>query len=1112
MKNSTEIQTNNSSYTNISLNHTQYHSNISYYPIIHDMSGTLGYGVGRVLREAFDYAYDAWQGWWYPRPSVETITQHRQAAIYRQGLEVVVTQLDAAIENLRKNPCDPASLERVKRTINDKDYANYFKPAQTEKLRGFQAHLFKPIHEKVQRFKVPRLKKIVQEYLSVLQTEIKSLAIDSTLPIPTGTLSGTEIKRSIVQQPAVVPVPASLPTAILSTSFQTPFGLTTLNGNNGFAIEGLNIGDLLGISVGAAGDVNGDGKADFILVADSASPGGRKYAGTVYVLFGQANGWPAQFNLTTLNGSNGFAIEGLNTNDYLGFSVSTAGDVNDDGKADLVLGAHNSSPGGRTFAGTVYVLFGKQSGWLPQFNLMTLNGINGFVVEGINAADYLGWSVSTAGDVNDDGKADLVLGAWGTSPGGRNQAGAAYVLFGRGSGWSAQFNLKTLNGTNGFAIEGLNAGDSLGWSVSTAGDVNGDGKADLVLGAPTAPPGRRSQAGTTYVLFGQANGWSPRFSLATLNGTNGFAVEGINTGDKLGSSVSTAGDINNDGKTDLVLGSQNASPGGRASAGTVYVLFGRASGWSPQFNLTTLDGKNGLIVEGLNALDSLGYSVDTAGDVNGDGFADLVLGANEASPGGRREAGTAYVLFGRASGWSPQFSLTTLDGSNGFIVEGLNALDKLGHSVGTAGDVNGDGKADLLLGAVAASPGGRINAGTAYVIFGKNTTIPSPLPSLIAIPFIIAGSIVGGLVVLGGLGCAYKRSLSKNNTRDDQDGGLSPPQPSINREDAPLLAEKNTLLLLPLKKTTSLSAVQPISWHDLTVGRRIGGGGYGEVYQGEWSGIPVAIKKLHLKTLSTSLSTDFEREANIMAQCQFPYIIRLYGVCLEVGHAAMVMEYMTKGSLYQVLHDEKEALPWNSIRWKIAIDVGKGLSYLHGQKIIHRDLKSLNVLLDDQYHAKISDFGLSKIKLETDSINTKTTQGMGTTRWCAPELFSMKDKAPSPNQATDVYSYGMVLWEIASRMLPFQGALDDMMAGLWIMQGKKEKFPQDCPKAYKILALQCWDIPKKRPSAQVITAALSQAKPLEILELESKRYMKKNPGTLILKPKRRRLLKIKCMS
>ncbi len=505
MKNTTDTtQTTHSGYTNISLNHTQYYSNISYTVPIHDTSGTLGYGVGRILREAFDYVHEAWQGWWYHRPSVETAAQHRQAAIYRQGLEGLVVQLDTAIENLRKNPRDPASLERVKQMINDKDYANYFKPAQTEKLRGFQARLFKPIHEKVQRFKVPRLKEIVQGYLSALQTEITALTVDSTLPISTKTLSETQTKRSITQPPAVDPVPT--PTSILasSVSFQNLFDLTTLNGTNGFVVEGLNATDQLGGSVSTAGDINGDGFADLVLGACYASPGEHRGAGTAYVLFGKNSTWSPQFNLTTLNGSNGFAIEGLNADDHLGCSVSTAGDVNGDGFADLILGANYASPGERSRAGIVYVLFGKNSAWSSRFDLATLNGSNGFAVEGVNAGDDLGWDVNTAGDVNGDGKADLVLGADVASPGGRTNAGTVYVLFGKHSGWSPQFNLTTLNGSNGFVVEGIKEQDFLG-SVSTAGDVNGDDFADLLLGASAASPGGRTSAGNGIYLRNQGH-------------------------------------------------------------------------------------------------------------------------------------------------------------------------------------------------------------------------------------------------------------------------------------------------------------------------------------------------------------------------------------------------------------------------------------------------------------------------------------------------------------------------------------------------------------------------------------------------------------------------------
>ncbi len=260
----------------------------------------------------------------------------------------------------------------------------------------------------------------------------------------------------------------------------------------------------------------------------------------------------------------------------------------------------------------------------------------------------------------------------------------------------------------------------------------------------------------------------------------------------------------------------------------------------------------------------------------------------------------------------------------------------------------------------------------------------------------------------------------------------------------------------------------------MTVGNLLGHGGYGDVYQGQWQNVSVAIKELHLKTLLPALSADFEQEAKIMAQCHFPHVVRLYGVCVETGHIAMVMEYMPKGSLYQVLHNEKEAFAWNPLRWNVVIDVGKGLTYLHDQKIIHRDLKSLNILLDDQYQAKISDFGLSKIKLESNSTSTKANKGMGTTRWRAPELFERK---AVPNKASDVYSYGMILWEIATRQLPFADALDDVTVVRWLEKGEKETIPSDCPKTYGDVIQQCWHLPNQRPSAQQALQTLQQACP-----------------------------------
>lgn len=280
------------------------------------------------------------------------------------------------------------------------------------------------------------------------------------------------------------------------------------------------------------------------------------------------------------------------------------------------------------------------------------------------------------------------------------------------------------------------------------------------------------------------------------------------------------------------------------------------------------------------------------------------------------------------------------------------------------------------------------------------------------------------------------------------------------------------------KTTASITLpLMHLAWPSLQLGQLIGNGGYGDVYQATWQGINVAVKQLHLKTLSTELAVDFQREAAIMAQCQFPHIVRLYGVCQEFEHTAMVMEYLPKGSLYQVLHNSEETLPWNPIRWDIAINIGKGLAYLHNQKIVHRDLKSLNVLLDDQYQAKIGDFGLAKIKLETNSTTTKTKSGMGTTRWRAPELFK---RGANPNAASDVYSYGMVLWEIASRQLPFQDAVDDVTAMGWIKDGEQENVPPGCPQSYGEVIKAAWKKePSERFSAEKMVVELTQVKPAE---------------------------------
>jgi Ca2+-binding RTX toxin-like protein len=503
--------------------------------------------------------------------------------------------------------------------------------------------------------------------------------------------------------------------------FGPTFNLSDLNGSNGFAINGIAAGDLSGFSVSSAGDVNGDGFDDLIIGAIAADPNGISSAGQSYVVFGSNSGFSASLNLSTLNGSNGFAINGI-AGDLSGWSVSNAGDVNGDGFDDLIIGAKNADPNGIPLAGQSYVVFGSNSGFGAGLNLSTLNGSNGFSINGIRVYDYSGFSVSNAGDVNGDGFDDLIIGARYADPNGIDRAGQSYVVFGSNSGFGADLNLSTLNGSNGFAINGIAAGDFSGFSVSSAGDVNGDGFDDLIIGAIAADPNGISSAGQSYVVFGSNSGFSASLNLSTLNGSNGFAINGIAANDLSGSSVSSAGDVNGDGFDDLIIGARLADPNGINWAGQSYVVFGSNSGFGAGLNLSTLNGSNGFAINGIAANDLSGSSVNSAGDVNGDGFDDLIIGARYADPNGISYAGQSYVVFGSNSGFGAGLNLSTLNGSNGFAINGIAASDGSGYSVSSAGDVNDDGFDDLIIGAKNANPNGIINAGQSYVLFGQGTT------------------------------------------------------------------------------------------------------------------------------------------------------------------------------------------------------------------------------------------------------------------------------------------------------------------------------------------------------------------------------------------------------
>ena len=237
-----------------------------------------------------------------------------------------------------------------------------------------------------------------------------------------------------------------------------------------------------------------------------------------------------------------------------------------------------------------------------------------------------------------------------------------------------------------------------------------------------------------------------------------------------------------------------------------------------------------------------------------------------------------------------------------------------------------------------------------------------------------------------------------------------------------------------------------IRFEDLTFGKLLGQGAYGKVFAGEWKFNPVAIKQYTAQDFSEQTREEIRKEASIMAtaSAQSDYLVRLRGVILEKPHYSLVMEYLPGGDLFHLLKSSQE-MTW-PMRYRISLDMTIGLHHLHGHGAFHRDLKSLNVLLDMNFRAKLADFGLSTLK--TSSASTTAGGFKGTVLWSAPELFKRGAKA---SVASDIYSLGMILWELVSRQIPFADAPTTAIAMDWVKSGEQENIPEGTPEEFKAL-------------------------------------------------------------
>jgi len=464
----------------------------------------------------------------------------------------------------------------------------------------------------------------------------------------------------------------------------------------------------LGVSVAAAGDVNDDGYAD-VIVGAYRYDAGEAEEGAAFVFLGSASGIVA-------NGSPANAdaqLESNQANAWLGWSVAGAGDINGDGYADVIVGAYRYFFPFTVFeVGAAFIFHGSASGIVTRGS--PSNADTSFLAQRLEA--WLGYSVAGAGDVNDDGYADVIVGApfydVSLDPQKVWNSGAAFIFLGEAGGIpnrSAEMADTRLKAPTN------ESGSLFGRSVAGAGDVNDDGYEDVIIGAPYYEfEDAEANEGAAFVFLGSAAGIADGGP-----STAETQLESNQPGAYMGWSVAGAGDVNGDDYADVIVGAV-LYDAGETDEGAAFVFLGSAAGIAdgdPSTAATQLESDQDTA--------KMGQSVAGAGDINSDGYADVIVGAYRYDAG-ETEEGAAFLFLGSASGIVANGNPANAD----VQLESNLEWAWLGYSVAGAGDVNDDGAPDVIVGAPVYNAG-QIKEGAAFVFLSDPTLVILPEPRFI---------------------------------------------------------------------------------------------------------------------------------------------------------------------------------------------------------------------------------------------------------------------------------------------------------------------------------------------------------------------------------------------